>query len=458
MRGRPFCRRARRALALATLGAATSLAAAPRLAHAGQATCSNPSLPPGTSTVTELTPGRLTLSWTTSLLPIWASETVEERDGLVRNDTRLLSFDSRLAAEYAVTPWLAFTIAAPYRVIDVELDQAAVAPGAEPPGGSIHVRSERLHGPGDVSVGAHLARELGRVRLHLRLGTSLPLGSTVENPHLLGQLGQDHQHVQLGTGTFIPYLAAELAHDLSPRVSMSGWALAQPSLYENGEGFQAGDRYSGGATATLALARRRWVLGLALEAHGETAETWRGRVYRDEGNAGRLDLLAGATASFRASSAVVFTSDFRYAAQSWARGTQVDYGVVASLGVSVNFDLRRKASWRGADHRALGPAGSAAPLAPVPGKITVIDLWAEWCAPCRELDERLAELARVHPDRLAVRKLDVVDPDSPAWTAYLAPGQYALPHVKVYGTDGRLLFERTAPAAQLIRDIAALLR
>jgi thiol-disulfide isomerase/thioredoxin len=93
----------------------------------------------------------------------------------------------------------------------------------------------------------------------------------------------------------------------------------------------------------------------------------------------------------------------------------------------------------------------------VPGRITVFDLWAAWCAPCRELDDRLAALARAHPERLAVRKLDVVDSDGAGWRRYLAPGSFDLPHVKAYDADGRLRFERTASPAELVRAIEELL-
>ncbi len=143
---------------------------------------------------------------------------------------------------------------------------------------------------------------------------------------------------------------------------------------------------------------------------------------------------------------------------SQVTGPQVDYGLVAGLGLVTSFDLKPRASWGAADVATLGVAGTSAPLVPVPGKITVFDLWAEWCAPCRELDDKLAALARRHPDRIAVRKLDVVDSDSAAWLRYLAPGSFELPHIKVYGADGVVRFEKTAPPDELVKAVEALLR
>jgi thiol-disulfide isomerase/thioredoxin len=78
----------------------------------------------------------------------------------------------------------------------------------------------------------------------------------------------------------------------------------------------------------------------------------------------------------------------------------------------------------------------------VAGKITVFDFWATWCAPCGVLDRELAQIASRHPDDLAIRKIDTVDSDSPASQRYLADA--TLPHIKVYGRDGKLLFERSA--------------
>jgi len=69
-----------------------------------------------------------------------------------------------------------------------------------------------------------------------------------------------------------------------------------------------------------------------------------------------------------------------------------------------------------------------------PGKFTVFDFYAIWCPPCRALSPALERLATEHPDRLAIRKVDIVD-----WTMPVAE-QYrvvSLPYLILYGPDGR---------------------
>jgi hypothetical protein len=69
------------------------------------------------------------------------------------------------------------------------------------------------------------------------------------------------------------------------------------------------------------------------------------------------------------------------------------------------------------------------------------------------LDRELAEVARRHPNDLAVRKIEVIDADSPAWTHYLAPGRFDLPHVKLFDRDGKLVWERSGSPAALAAGV-----
>ncbi len=71
----------------------------------------------------------------------------------------------------------------------------------------------------------------------------------------------------------------------------------------------------------------------------------------------------------------------------------------------------------------------------VPGKVTVFDFYAVWCAPCRKIDAHLFGLLGKRQD-LALRKLNVVSWETPLAARYLV-GVPNLPYLIVYGKDGK---------------------
>ena len=101
----------------------------------------------------------------------------------------------------------------------------------------------------------------------------------------------------------------------------------------------------------------------------------------------------------------------------------------------------------GADVRVVSRDGSeVGPLEKlrVGGKYTVLDFYAVWCGPCRLVDARLRELCARRRD-LAVRKLNVVDFDSPL-AGQLGYRLTALPHLVVFTPSGkRIEFEGYEP-------------
>jgi thiol-disulfide isomerase/thioredoxin len=92
----------------------------------------------------------------------------------------------------------------------------------------------------------------------------------------------------------------------------------------------------------------------------------------------------------------------------------------------------------GADVQRIVRAGEDLPSLEahlVPGKVTVFDFYADWCGPCRQVDEHLYALLATRSD-VAYRKLDVVSWETPLARHYLAKTP-SLPFVVVYGKDGR---------------------
>jgi thiol-disulfide isomerase/thioredoxin/plastocyanin len=81
--------------------------------------------------------------------------------------------------------------------------------------------------------------------------------------------------------------------------------------------------------------------------------------------------------------------------------------------------------------------------------VTIFDFWATWCEPCKELEPVLIELARAHPDTVAIRRIDAVDWDSAAVAKHLTPGGFSLPHVKIFDATGTMVLEQSSAPGKL---------
>lgn len=211
----------------------------------------------------------------------------------------------RAQAEYGVADGLGLELQVPLRFVRTSIAYHRLdGTPFQPDYPSIHHRNETLVGPGDPWLSARPVLQLGRVTLAGRLGVTLPLGATEENPFRLGTGGEQHQHVQFGTGTFDLVIGADAVVGLG-RFSVRGYGLGQLGFYENGHGYRAGNRYLGGALGQLGLGAL--AVSLGPEVLHEQAERWDGRI-EAEGNIGRTDLLVAANLSWAVGRSVLLLS------------------------------------------------------------------------------------------------------------------------------------------------------
>jgi thiol-disulfide isomerase/thioredoxin len=71
----------------------------------------------------------------------------------------------------------------------------------------------------------------------------------------------------------------------------------------------------------------------------------------------------------------------------------------------------------------------------VPGKITIVDFYADWCGPCRMLGPQLEDMAAKNPN-IALVKINIIDWESPVAKQFNITG---IPRVQVYDPSDRLV-------------------
>jgi thioredoxin 1 len=69
------------------------------------------------------------------------------------------------------------------------------------------------------------------------------------------------------------------------------------------------------------------------------------------------------------------------------------------------------------------------------GNVTIVDFYADWCGPCKQISPVLEQMARTDPE-IALRKIDIVN-----WTTAVVKqyNVHTIPQVNVYGRTGKLV-------------------
>jgi thioredoxin 1 len=85
-------------------------------------------------------------------------------------------------------------------------------------------------------------------------------------------------------------------------------------------------------------------------------------------------------------------------------------------------------------------------------KPILVDFWAEWCVPCRQVSPILEEIAGEHADKITVVKLNV--DENPATAAQY--GVISIPTLNVYkGGEVVKTIVGAKPKAMLLKDLEA---
>lgn len=230
---------------------------------------------------------------------------------------------------------------APVRVVDLNPSFFGEDGGQLTDYSSIHHRDETLFGLGDVSVmGRYRLIEpvVGkRLTLDLRVGLSLPTGSTGPDPFALGREGESHQHVTFGTGTVDPLLGLESSVRLD-KSTWFGWTQVSTSPQENQFGYRAPTKAMGGLTVASSFGSTTWQLRAGTEIYHETPATWSGE---QANNSGRTDVIGTMGLSYSASETWNIHGSVKAPWTIRAMGGQMSTPLIFVVGVGRNTLLSR---------------------------------------------------------------------------------------------------------------------
>ncbi len=406
------------------------------------------------------------------------------------HDQDLAISEARLALDVGLTQRFAASVVVPLRIVATSIvyrnGMGTPVQLTEP---DVHHRDETLTGIADPMVLGAFSFPIQGVRLTARAGMSIPLGRTEENPFALGDMGLRHEHIQMGTGTFNPVLAVEASSGWG-RWRAGGILFTQQVVYENDKGYHAGDRYAAGLSLRRALGTV-WSVRGGPEFQAETAERWGGKKREEEGNQGRIDVMLSAGVAWNALEQLSLDFTLKVPIYTHVVGGQLDVPAIVELGASWTFGGKAKAhehdeehehehaegehgdhehgdhehgdhehapaakiDTTGADVADVGSGGQRVDLAPVAGKLTIFDFWAQWCEPCKALEPVLVDIARANPN-VAIRRVEVIDWDSPVVGQHLTRGGYDLPHLKIYDANKNLVLEQSSAPGKLVALIEA---
>jgi len=111
----------------------------------------------------------------------------------------------------------------------------------------------------------------------------------------------------------------------------------------------------------------------------------------------------------------------------------------------------KAAAFRDAKIKVISNGGEQVDLSLLmaPGKITIVDFYAEWCGPCRRISPQLEQLAKTDPD-VVLLKIDIVNWNTPVTRQF---GVQSVPNVRVFGRTGAQLGDATPDVSLVMKRV-----
>jgi thiol-disulfide isomerase/thioredoxin len=341
--------------------------------------------------------------------------------------------------------------------IDVHLGtlqlQAAAPTGTaldlQLPFGSLTTRTidARRTDPGvgdlELRVRQSAGRWVERPQLAVAIGAVLPTGPYVAHSGA-ANLAPEASYLTLGRGVAWWIAEADARIAVHRRASIFGQVSARGPLARASDGFAWGAeaRATAGARAVAITDRLAFVVASDLQWRDGASEPdpfSGGRLA--SANAGGWQWLVSPAAVVELGGGVSASVGARIPLQSDVVGNQLvpQTGGFAAVSYAPRLEPRR----------------SAARYQPPPGRITVVDYWATWCAPCIEISRQLEGAAKRWPD------VRIVSIDASRWPDDDAPplprGAGGLPVIEIFVETGARLALLVGPdALRVVERVDAL--
>lgn len=286
-------------------------------------------------------------------------------------------------------------------------------------------------GAGDLEARVRYLGRVGSLRWQVMAGAALPTGAYTARSGELALI-ENARYLTLGRGTTWALADVDLRLTLPARFGVFATSTGRVAVADARDGFRWGPevRATAGVTFGPVVERLSFALGLETQWRAQSSEIDPFTSARlPSVNTGGLWLTATPSAQVRVVDALALFVAARLPVAQRTEGLQFIPSSGVFAGVAGAWEVLRPP-----------PQVSAAPTA---GRVTVVDYWATWCAPCLKLSPVLDALEAKEP-RVVVKRVDA-SKLSPEELDALVPGATGLPLVQVFRADGSL-------AARLVGD------